>query len=132
MLLTPPPVSAMDVRPRARDRLFSLVNQYRRDHGLRALRQLSELNRMATRHSISMAEKLTLFHTSSLGTKLQSFQPSAWGENVGVAPRVWQVFKWWKRSAEHRANLLKGRFRYAGAGVVRHRGSFWITMIFYG
>jgi uncharacterized protein YkwD len=38
----------------------------------------------------------------------------------------------WMRSAGHRANILKRGYRRIGIGVVRARGLFWVTTIFYG
>jgi uncharacterized protein YkwD len=35
-------------------------------------------------------------------------------------------------SAGHRGNILKRAFRRVGIGVVRARGSTWVTVIFYG
>jgi uncharacterized protein YkwD len=35
-------------------------------------------------------------------------------------------------SADHRANILRRAFRRVGVGVVKARGSVWVTVIFYG
>ena len=35
-------------------------------------------------------------------------------------------------SGGHRANILNPRFRRIGIGVVKARGSVWVTTIFYG
>ena len=51
---------------------------------------------------------------------------------LGYWESVWRVFKAWTRSSPHRANMLDRRFRHAGVGVVFARGSYWITMMFYG
>ena len=117
---------------RARAKVFALVNRYRQQHGIAALRENHSVDRIAWRHSQAMATQRRLFHTSDLRSKLQTYHPATWGENVGMGPSVWRVFKAWTRSSPHRANMLDRRFRHAGVGVVFARGSYWITMMFYG
>lgn len=124
------PASAEVSPTRARERLLRLANDFRANHGVRLLREDPDLDDLAQRHSVKMAEARTLFHTANLGYKLRSY--SVWGENLGYGPRLRQVFRLWKESASHRANLLKGRFRWVGIGVVYTRGVYWITMIFCG
>jgi uncharacterized protein YkwD len=116
----------------ARAKMFHFVNAYRRDHGRRVLRESKDVDRLAQHHSRLMAADRKLFHSSGLSTKLRSHKPSTWGENIGMGPSVWAVFKAWTRSSEHRANMLRRGFRHAGVGVVRAHGALWITMIFYG
>jgi uncharacterized protein YkwD len=116
----------------ARAKLFHFVNDYRRAHGVRALRESKDVDRLAQHHSSLMASERKLFHSSGLQTKLRSENPSLWGENIGMGPSVWSVFKAWTRSTEHRQNMLRRGFRKAGVGVVWSHGAWWITMIFYG
>ena len=116
----------------ARAKVFTLVNTYRRHHGLPAVRENRAVDRTAQRHAHAMATRRTLFHSADLDTKLRTFHPSLWGENVGMGPSVWRVFQAWTRSSTHRANMLNRRFRHAGVGVVYAHGAYWITMIFYG
>lgn len=117
---------------RARAKVFAQVNRYRHQHGVAALRENHSVDRTAWRHSQAMATQRRLFHSADLQAKLRTYHPSSWGENVGMGPSVWRVFKAWSRSSTHRANMLNRRFRHAGVGVVFARGSYWITMVFYG
>jgi uncharacterized protein YkwD len=126
------PAAATSKLDRRRDHLLSLVNDYRRHHGLVALRFDTDLNRMAQHHSRRMASERRLFHTYDLGTKLRSFRASVWGENIGYAQRLWKVYDLWTKSPEHNANLLRAGYRRAGIGVYRSGGVLWITMIYYG
>ena len=130
LAMQPTDASAGSVRARAK--VFAMVNQYRHQHGLASLKKNRAVDRTARHHSQAMASQRLLFHSGSLRTKLRSFHPSSWGENVGMGPSVWRVFKAWTRSSTHRANMLNRRFRHAGVGVVRSHGAYWITMIFYG
>lgn len=129
-LVIPPPTVAMATS--GRTKMFHFVNQFRREHGRRPLRVSADANRLAKKHSRLMASDRTLFHSSSLSTKLRSHDPSSWGENVGMGPSVWSVYKMWTRSHDHRANMLARRYRRAGVGIVRSDGALWITMIFFG
>lgn len=117
---------------RTRAKVFAMVNGYRHQHGLTSLRQNRAVDRTARHHSQAMGSQRLLFHSADLRTKLRSYHPSSWGENVGMGPSVWRVFKAWTRSSTHRANMLNRRFRHAGVGVIFSHGAYWITMVFYG
>jgi uncharacterized protein YkwD len=115
---------------RARAKMIHFVNHYRHEHGVHKLRMKRNIVRVAQHHSRKMARSRTLFHSSDMFSKLRN--STCWGENVGMGPSVWRVFKGWVRSSEHRANMLDRRFRRTGIGVVRSHGSLWITMIYSG
>ena len=117
---------------RARAKMIHFVNHYRAHHGVAKLRMNRDVVRIAQRHSRKMASSRTLFHSSDMWTKLRTHNASCWGENIGMGPSVWRVFKGWVRSSEHRANMLNRRYRRTGIGVARSHGSLWVTMIFYG
>lgn len=124
------PVHADDLT--RRDRMLHLLNQTRRNHGLPVFRLNVDLSHFAWQHSKRMAEKNDCFHTLDLYDAVRSYHPSTWGENVGGAGTVRRIRYLWMGSAGHRANILNGRFRRIGIGVVRARGLVWVTAIFYG
>jgi uncharacterized protein YkwD len=117
---------------RARSKAIHFVNRYRTHHGLPRVHMNRDIKRLAQQHSRHMASSRTLFHSSDMWTKLRSHHASCWGENIGMGPSVWRVFKGWVHSAEHRANMLNRRYRHTGIGVARARGYLWVTMIYYG
>ena len=117
---------------RARAKMIHFVNHYRSRHGAHKLRMSRHTVRVAQHHSHKMARSRALFHTTDMWRKLRTRKVSCWGENVGMAPSVWRVFKGWVHSWEHKRNMLDRRFRRTGIGVVRSHGSLWITMIYYG
>ena len=117
---------------RARAKTFSFVNHFRRHAGRHRLKNAPALSKMAWKHSSRMARNRKLFHTKSLSIRLRAWHPRIYGENIGVGPSIWRVFKMWTKSRPHRANLLDRRFRRAGVGVVHTHDAYWITMIFYG
>jgi uncharacterized protein YkwD len=115
-----------------RDRMLHLLNRARRNHGLPTFRLNRSLSTSAWRHSRRMANEGRLFHTSDVYRLVRSYGPTVWGENVGMAGRVQRVLRLWMGSPGHRANILKRAFRRVGVGVVRARGSVWVTVYFYG
>ena len=115
-----------------RDRMLRLLNQVRRQHGLPVFRINRELSTYAFRHSKRMARGNDVFHTQDLYRVVRSYGPTTWGENVGMARYIKTVRSLWMHSSGHRANILKRAFRRAGVGVVKARGSVWVTVIFYG
>lgn len=115
-----------------RNRMLHLLNGVRKQHGLPVFRINRELSRYAGRHSRRMAEANDVFHTQDLYRLVRSYHPTTWGENVGKAGSLKMVRRLWMNSAGHRANILKRAFRRVGVGVVRARGSMWVTVIFYG
>ena len=115
-----------------RDRMLRLLNQVRKQHGLPAFRINRDVSTYAFRHSRRMARGHDIFHTQDLYRVVRSYQPTTWGENVGMARYPKTVRRLWMHSSEHRANILKRAFRRAGVGVMKARGSVWVTVIFYG
>jgi len=114
-----------------RDKMLHLLNQIRRSHDLPALRLNAELSHDAWLHSKRMADRNQLFHTYNLYDTVRAYSPSMWGENVGKARFLTRVRTLWMHSSGHRANILKARYRRIGVGVVKARGSVWVTAIFY-
>jgi uncharacterized protein YkwD len=127
---TSSPVHADDVT--RRDRMLSLLNQTRRNHGLPVFRLNVELSHFAWRHSKRMADRNSCFHSTNLWDVLRTYHPSTWGENVGAAGTLLRVRTLWMGSGGHRDNILNPRFRRIGIGVVKARGLVWVTAIFYG
>jgi uncharacterized protein YkwD len=117
---------------RAREKVLHFVNHYRVEHGLRRVRENRDIDRIAQHHSNLMKDARSLFHDSNMWTKLRGHHASCWGENIGMGPSVWKVFKGWVRSSEHRTNMLGRRYRHTGIGVSYAHGYYWITQIFYG
>ncbi len=134
-LLAAAPVVSAQAGTRSRHwsaKLLRFTNTYRLDHGVARLSADADLRRMAWRHSVAMSKERTLFHTYDLATKLQSWHPRYWGENIGVSSSLWGMFKGFRKSAPHRANLLNPRFKIIGIGVALARGAYWVTMDFVG
>jgi uncharacterized protein YkwD len=118
------PASAVTTREA---RLVAKINTARANHGLPSLRTSPELMAIARSHTVAMAAQRTLFHTASFSTIC------CWtsvAENVGRGFTVRGVHRSLMRSTPHRANILNGRMRQVGVGVVSAGGQLWVTEVF--
>jgi uncharacterized protein YkwD len=115
-----------------RNKMLHLLNHVRQTHGRPVFRLNATVSHRAWLHSKAMANQNALFHTGNLYDAVRVYRPSTWGENVGMAGLLARVRTLWMHSAPHRANILNGRYRRIGIGVVKARGVVWVTTIFYG
>jgi uncharacterized protein YkwD len=102
------------------------VNKTRRAHGLGKLRSNRKLQRAATAHSRDMAARNYFSHVSpegrgpgdrirAAGWRRGWGEVLAWGCQSKSTAR--QAVVSWLHSPPHRAVILSGRFRFAGAGI---------------
>jgi len=124
-------VRAATIR-RARDATLCLLNRVRARHGLPGFRLNAKLSHAARRHSRDMVRHRYFAHDSLNGRspfdrmRATHYVPrhSTWwlGENIGwgsgsLAEPIVMV-RAWMHSPPHRANILSGRFRDIGIGIV--------------
>jgi uncharacterized protein YkwD len=109
-----------------------LLNAERTSRGLRALRLNSDLALAALRHSRDMVKNKYFAHTSPPGvTFVQRIRKTgyfdgykswtagenlAWGAGSSATPA--EIVRAWMNSTGHRANILNGKFRQTGFGIV--------------
>ena len=108
-------------------RMLDLHNQMRASAGLRQPCVHPALQKAAEAHSQDMIDKDYFSHTSQDGTtfaqriKLQGYNYRAVGENVGWGSGSLgtpdSIFKSWKNSPGHKANILSERYREIGVGA---------------
>ena len=120
-----------DAVTRPEHKTFRLVNGDRRAHGVFLLKLSSSISRLAHRHSRQMAQQHSFFDNPCLDCLRHSHGWSWIGENVGYAPTVRAMNRWFMHSPPHRANILSRHFKRVGIGVVRSGGSVWVTEIFF-
>ncbi|ADB53130.1 CAP domain-containing protein [Conexibacter woesei] len=117
---------------KASDATLCLLNRERASRGLAPLRIDAKLGRVARAHSLDMVRKGYFEHESRDGrTPFQRMlaaryvpKGASWtlGENIGwgteelAQPAA--LVKAWMDSPGHRANILNGRFREIGIGIV--------------
>lgn len=114
--------------------VIHLVNEVRRENGLKALTANWELSRVARYKSQDMLNKGYFSHTSpTYGTPFQmikafglSFRTA--GENIARGyPTPQAVVNGWMNSSGHRANILNASYTQIGVGYVA-QGNYWTQM----
>jgi uncharacterized protein YkwD len=123
-----PPASAQ----LRREKMLGWVNHARTEHGVRKLKMDRHCVAIAHDHNVDMATKDQLFHSTNLSYKLRYVNWSTWGENVGVGPDAYSLFKAYMASPDHRANILSRNYDHVGISFIYRDGALWSTMIFYG
>jgi uncharacterized protein YkwD len=104
-----------------------LLNRQRAQHGLRALYSNSRLALAARRHTRDMVVHNFFAHGDLLGRLARAGyfrgrrswsvgENIAWGSGSSATPRA--IVSMWMQSPGHRANILNGRFREIGVGLV--------------
>lgn len=103
------------------ERLVDAVNDYRRAHGLRALRNARSLARTSDRHARRIIRTDRLRHSRPINRRFRrAGENLAW--EAGRTADVRRVVRMWADSAAHRNILLSRRVRWIGAG--REYGDF--------
>lgn len=135
-----PSGTAMSLNPKEQE-MLGLINEARRNAGLRSLQLCSELTAAARFKSEDMADNNYFAHTSPLYGGLNSllhrfgisFQAA--GENIAKnsSDLVSDAHGSLMDSPEHRANILNGSYDYVGVGVaVQNNGVHLYTQLFVG
>ena len=120
------------------DKLFYLVNRERSSRGLAELEFAPELRAMARAHSLKMVQENTLAHDFPGYEKLEEravragLHFSELGENVASSDTfVMRLYhEQLLSSPGHRENLLDGRFRQLGIGIVLSGNQYYATQEF--
>ena len=104
--------------------VFDLINKQRTNNGLAALKNDSEVQRVARIKAQDMVNNNYFSHTSptygSPFDMLKSFKISykTAGENIAGNSSNSSVVTAWMNSSGHKANILNSNFNYTGIGVV--------------
>lgn len=117
-----------------------LINQYRKDNGLKPLRLNPELTAAAKDHSRDLAKWDRISHYGSDGSnpwdrvKRTGYKARIAAENVGTGQISFdEVLKGWKESPGHNKNLLLGDAEHMGLALVHDPKtefkSFWTLVL---
>lgn len=104
--------------------VFDLINKQRTNNGLTALKNDSEVQRVARIKAQDMVDNNYFSHTSptygSPFDMLKSFKISykTAGENIAGNSSNSSAVTAWMNSSGHKANILNSNFNYTGIGVV--------------
>ena len=119
---------------------LELINQYRKQNGLKALKLNAALSEAAKNHSRDLAKWDRISHFGSDGSnpwdrvKRTGYNARLAAENVGTGQAtIDEVFKGWKESPGHNKNLLLTDAEHMGIALVQDPKTefktFW-TLVF--
>lgn len=117
-----------------------IVNQYRKDNGLKPLKLNPELTAAAKAHSRDLAKWDRISHYGSDGSnpwdrvKRSGYKARLAAENVGTGQASFEeVMKGWKNSPGHNKNLLLADAEHMGIALVNEQKtefkSFWTMVV---
>jgi uncharacterized protein YkwD len=98
----------------------SIVSQYRRAHGLSAVKLDAELTAVAERQAQAMAKKGVMDHNvaAPFSMRMAGVRVGSAGENLAEGIKTWaETIQRWGTSAGHNANLLLPDATHIGAAV---------------
>ena len=122
------------------DKARDIINQYRRDKGLKPLKINSELTAAASAHSRDLAKWDRISHYGSDGSnpwdrvKRTGYRARLAAENVGTGQIDFaEVMRGWRDSPGHNKNLLLADATHMGIALVRDPKSefktFWTLVV---
>jgi uncharacterized protein YkwD len=117
-----------------------LINQYRKQHGLKPLKLNAELSNAAKAHSRDLAKWDRISHFGSDGSnpwdrvKRAGYNARLAAENVGTGQvSIEEVFKGWQESPGHNKNLLLPDAEHMGIALVQEPKTefktFWTLVL---
>jgi uncharacterized protein YkwD len=125
---------------RKRSYQLYLLNIIRKKHGLTALKDFYEIDRVAMGHSYSMSKNKTCNHDGFSGraSKVRQLAGSGYvGENCFMYPSsvynnhtARRLVEGWVKSPGHRANILNPKYGKIGIGIVTKGHYVFATQIF--
>jgi uncharacterized protein YkwD len=98
----------------------ALISQYRRAHGLPAVRTDAQLTAVAERQARAMAKNGVMDHNVAgpFATRVADVPVGAAGENLAEGTKTWaETIQRWESSAGHNSNLLLPDATHVGVGV---------------
>lgn len=112
-----------EVRPDLEAEMLRLVNNERTQRGIAPLKADPKLTSVARKHSVDMLAKGYFSHYTPGGVdpfermRNDGIHFLAAGENVALAPTLWQAHSGLMHSPGHRANILDPAFGRLGIGI---------------
>jgi len=122
------------------DSAAQLINDYRRQHGLKPIRLNVLLTKAAKQHSRDLAKWDRISHFGSDGSnpldriRSTGYSARTAAENVGTGQQTFEeVMAGWKKSSGHSKNLLLRNAKHIGLALVVAPGTefqtFWTMVI---
>ena len=120
----------------AEEDMAEMISQYRRQHGLSAVKTDPQLTAIAERQAQAMAATGIMDHSvaGSFASRIAGARTGPAAENIAVGAKTWaETFRMWQRSPGHNANLLQSEADSVGVAVVRNEQTryktYWAMVI---
>jgi hypothetical protein len=120
---------------RAED-ITAMISQYRREHGLPAVKMDARLTAVAERQAKAMASSGIMDHdvAGSFASRIGGANMTPAAENIAAGTKTWaDTLRIWKASAGHNKNLLLADADSLGVAVARNENTqykvYWAMVI---
>jgi Cysteine-rich secretory protein family len=120
---------------RAED-ITAMISQYRREHGLSAVKADAKLTAVAVRQAQAMASSGIMDHdvAGSFASRVAGANMTPVAENIAAGTKTWaDTLRIWKESAGHNANLLLRDADSIGVAFARNEDTrykvYWAMVI---
>src|SRR6188508_118368 len=123
-------VAFMATLAHAEEDMAEMISQYRRQHGLSAVKTDPQLTAIAERQAKAMAATGIMDHSvaGSFASQIAGARTGPAAENIAVGSKTWaETFRMWQKSPGHNANLLQSEADSVGVAVVRNDQTRWKT-----
>src|SRR5262245_57273578 len=118
------------------ENMAEMISQYRREHGLSAVKTDPQLTAIAERQAKAMAASGVMDHSvaGSFSSRISGVRTGMAAENIAAGRNTWsETFRAWQWSPGHRANLLQARADSVGVAVARNEQTryktYWAMVI---
>jgi hypothetical protein len=120
---------------RAED-ITAMISQYRREHGLPAVKTDAKLTAVAVRQAQAMANSGVMDHdvAGSFASRIAGASMTPAAENIAAGTKTWaDTLRIWKASAGHNKNLLLADADSLGVAVAHNENTpykaYWAMVI---
>ena len=120
---------------RAED-ITAMISQYRREHGLPAVKTDPKLTAIAERQARAMASSGIMDHdvAGSFASRISGANVVTGAENIAAGTKTWaDTLRMWKESSGHNRNLLTPGADLLGVAVARNENTpykvYWAMVI---
>jgi hypothetical protein len=118
------------------DDITAMISQYRREHGLPAVKTDAKLTAVAVRQAQAMASAGVLDHNvaGAFASRIAGTNTDSAAENIAAGTKTWaDTLRIWKESAGHNANLLRADADSLGVAVAYNNNTrykaYWAMVI---
>jgi len=116
--------------------MAAMISQYRREHGLPAVKADPQLTAVAERQARAMAASGNMDHdvAGSFASRIAGANTDSAAENIAMGTKTWaDTLRLWKSSPGHNANLLRAGADSVGVAVAHNEDArykvFWAMVI---